>query len=82
MPFEDDDWKFEVIHQSRPPLRWIANLAGSIATSGILDASYMEDNGGDTFKYKFSVWKWNTFWPISQKYGSFYKLKNEIDGDL
>jgi len=79
----DDDmteWEFEVIHNSRPPLRWIANLFGSIASSGLLEISYLEDEDKtDTFKYKYYGWLWDTFWPTYQKYGTFYKLKNDED---
>jgi hypothetical protein len=43
-------------HKSRPPLRWIANWAGSIASSGLLEISYLEDEGKtDTFRYKFHL---------------------------
>lgn len=78
----DDDmkeWEFDIIHQSRRPLRWIANLCGTIATSGMLDVSYMEDEGYTGWRYKFNLWKWDTFWPIYNKYGTFYKLKTEKD---
>jgi len=37
-----------VEHKSKPPLRWIANWAGSIASSGLLihlDISFMDGNG-------------------------------------
>ena len=63
-----------VEHKSKPPLRWIANLAGSIASKGILEISYMEDIGYTGFKYKYYGFLWDTFWPIYQKYGTFYKL--------
>lgn len=70
-----------VTHKSRPPLRWVANWAGSIASSGLLDVSYMEDEGmTDTFKYKFNLWKWDTFWSIYQKYGTYYTLDTDMSG--
>lgn len=77
MLFDDDNWK--VIHKSRPPLRWIANLAGTIASKGLLDVSYMEDNGYTGWRYKLNLWKWDTFWPINQKYGSYYQLVRDED---
>ena len=41
-----------VEHNSRPPLRWIANWAGSIASKNMLELSYMEDEGLDKgFRY-------------------------------
>jgi len=71
-----------VEHKSKPPLRWIANWAGSIASSGLLKISYMEDEGmTDTFRYKFHGWKWDTFWPIYQKYGTTYKMDMDLSGE-
>lgn len=71
--FDDD---FILVHKSRPPLRWVANLAGSLGSSGLLEISYMEDDGKtNTFKYKYYGWLWDTFWPIYQKYGSYYKIE-------
>lgn len=70
-----------VEHKSKPPLRWLANWAGSVASSGLLEISYMEDEGiTGTFKYKFHVWKWDTFWPIYQRYGTTYRLKMDLSG--
>ena len=80
MLFDDENWK--VIHKSRPPLRWIANLAGEIASSGLLDISYMEDEGYTGWKYKLNLWKWDTFWPIYNKYGTVYELKRQIEEDI
>lgn len=82
MHYDDDasEWEFEVVHNSRPPLRWIANLFGSIGSSGLLEISYLEDeNKTNTFKYKYYGWLWDTFWPIYDKYGTVYRLKNEED---
>ncbi len=68
-----------VEHNSRPPLRWIANWAGSIASKNMLKVSYMEEE--DTgFKYKYYLFLWDTFWPIYQKYGTFYKLDIDMSG--
>jgi hypothetical protein len=79
MHFEDDDWQFEVIHKSRPPLRWIANLAGDIASRGLLDISYMEDNGYTGWRYKANLFLWNNLYPIYNKYGTFYKMVIDED---
>jgi len=68
-------------HKSRPPLRWIANLAGTIATSGLLRISYAEEyekNYG--FRYYFDIWLWDTFWPIYSRYGTFYTLDMDLSG--
>ena len=68
-------------HNSRPPLRWIANWAGGIASRHMLELSYMEDEGLDKgFRYKYYGWLWDTFWPIYQKYGTFYKLDMDMSG--
>lgn len=61
------------VHRSKPPLRWIANLAGSIASSGLLRISYAEEyqkNYG--FRYRLDLFLWDTFWPLYSKYGTFY----------
>jgi len=81
MHYDDDahEWEFEVIHNSLPPLRWIANFAGSIASAGLLDISYMEDAGYTGWRYKLKLFLWDTFWPIYDKYGTVYRLKNEDD---
>ena len=71
-----------VEHNSRPPLRWIANWAGSIASSGLLEISYLEDEGKiDTLRYKFHAWKWDMFWPIYSKYGTMYKMDMDLSGE-
>jgi hypothetical protein len=74
---EDDfigEWRTKRIDKSRPPLRWIANLAGSIASRGLLDISYMEDNGYTGWRYKVNLFLWDTFYPIYNKYGTFYEV--------
>ena len=67
-------------HNSKPPLRWIANIAGSIASKGMLKVAYMEEDGYTGWKYKFNGWLWDTFWPIYSKYGTFYKLDMDLSG--
>jgi len=69
-----------VVHNAKPPLRWIANLAGSIASKNMLKLSYMEDEGYTGWKYKYYGWLWDTFWPLYQKYGTFYKLDMDMSG--
>jgi hypothetical protein len=69
------------VDNSRPPLRWIANWAGSIASSAIMRISWAEEykeNYG--FRYKFDGWLWDTLWPIYNKYGTFYKLDMDLSG--
>lgn len=76
MLFDDENWK--VIHNSRPPLRWIANLAGDIACKGLIDVSYMQNNA-DGWKYRLNLFLWNKLYPIYRKYGTVYQLVKEID---
>ena len=69
------------VDNSKPPLRWIANWAGSIAGSAIMRVSYAEEyekNYG--IRYKFNGWLWDTLWPIYSKYGTFYKLDMDMSG--
>jgi hypothetical protein len=78
---DDDmlDWKFERIDQSRPPLRWVANLAGDIASRGLLDISYMEDAGYTGWRYKVNLFLWNNLYPFYNKYGTYYKQTVETE---
>ena len=86
MRHEDDfigEWKTKRVDRSRPPLRWIANIAGSIASKGLLDVSYMEDNNYTGWRYKVNLFLWDTFWPIYDKYGTFYEVDfGDEDGDM
>ena len=71
----------EIIHNSRPPLRWIANWAGSIGSKGILEISYMqEESKMHTLRYKYYCWLWDTFYPIYEKYGTYYKIDWDMSG--
>lgn len=81
MHYEGDevDWNFKRVDQSRPPLRWIANLAGSIASAAILRISIAEDHGKKGLAYVFNGFLWDTFWPIYNTYGTFYKMISDED---
>jgi len=39
----------------------------------------MEDAGYTGLRYKLNLFLWDTLYPIYNKYGTFYKLKNEDD---
>lgn len=69
------------IHKSRPPLRWVANWAGNLASRGLLDISYMEDYGYTGWRYKVNLFLWDTFWPIYNKYGTTYVFDFDINED-
>ena len=62
----------KVIHNSRRPLRWIANWAGSIASGGVLDLFDMEEEGYAGWRYKVKLFFWKTFWPIYDRWGTTY----------
>lgn len=81
--YDDDEleWKSIRIDKSRPPLRWIANLAGSIASKGLLEISYMEDNGNTGLRYKYYGFLWDKLWPIYDRWGTFYKIKTDREED-
>lgn len=68
-----------VEHKSRPPLRWIANWAGSLSSRGLLAVSFMEEDGTDSgFRYKYYCFLWDKLWPIYEKYGTTYRLKMDL----
>ena len=68
-----------IVHNSKPPLRWIANLAGEIASKGILKVSYMEEDAYTGWRYKLNLFLWDTFWPIYDKYGTVYIWNMDTD---
>jgi len=70
-----------VKHKSKPPLRWIANWAGSRASKSLLTISYLEDDGITSgFRYKLNCEIWDNLWPIYDKYGTSYILNMNMDG--
>ncbi len=79
--YDDDafEWETVRIDQSRPPLRWIANFLGNLASSAILRISYAEEEGKENFAYKRDLFIWDKCWPIYDKYGTIYKMK--FDGE-
>ena len=83
MLHEDDfieDERTIRVNQSRPPLRWIANILGSLASSAILRISFAEEEGREnTLSYKKDLFIWDRCWGIYQKYGTFYQLKPKED---
>jgi hypothetical protein len=82
MHYSDDDmreWEFEVVHNSRPPLRWIANLFGSIGGWAILKVSYLDEKENFGFRYTVYGSLYSTFMPTYYKYGTVYKMKFEED---
>lgn len=76
---DDEDWEY--IHQSLPPLRWLANIFGSISSWAILKGVYAEEDER-VIAAKIYGEIWSLFFPLSSKYGSYYKLIRKIDEDL
>lgn len=68
------------VHQSRPPLRWIANLAGEISSWAILKAVYMDEDNKYGWKYDFYSKLFVLFNPLSSKYGTYYKIDIDMSG--
>lgn len=86
MKHEDDfigEWRTTRVDKSRPPLRWIANIAGSIASKGLLDVSYMEEENYTGWRYKVNLFLWNNLYPFYEKYGTYYIVDiGDEDGDM
>lgn len=79
MKHEDDfigEWRTERIDNSRPPLRWIANLFGEISGWAILRVSYAEeyDNKISAFIYGKIF---DLTWPTYNRWGTVYKINFE-----
>lgn len=74
-----DDQK--LINNSRPPLRWIANLCGEISGWAIMRISYYDELENFNWKYKIHSFIWKITWPIYFKFGSFYEWDFDMSGD-
>jgi hypothetical protein len=70
---DDIDWNVERIDNSRPPLRWIANLFGEISGWAVMRLSYAEEYD---HKIKSKIYEiiFDKTWPLYSKYGTFYKM--------
>ena len=70
-----------VEHNSKPPLRWIANWAGSRASSAVMRASWLDEYGIDRgIRQTFNSVIYRLLWPMYRKYGTFYKINWPMDG--
>jgi len=84
MRYDDDvpEWKTTRIDNSRPPLRWMANLAGHFASKAVLRISFYEEAGKTGgFRFKRDCWIWDNLWPIYDKWGTVYRMDFE-DNEL
>jgi len=70
-----------VEHKSRPPLRWIANAAGSISGWAILKISDYDELENFGWGYRFHSLIWKMTWPLYYRFGTFYIFDFEMEGD-
>lgn len=84
MIHEDDDinkWKTTLVHQSIPPLRWYANIMGSIGSWAALQCVFAEEDGKDKIASIYGYIHSATL-PIWTKYGTYYKIDMGIEEDI
>ena len=62
------------------PLRWFANMCGSIAGWAILKISYQDELENYGWRYKLHSTIWNMTWPIYYKFGTTYEWNLSDDG--
>lgn len=68
-------------HNSKPPLRWIANWAGSRASSAVMRAAWLDEDGIDKgIRQTINSVVFRLLWPLYMKYGTFYKLDMDMSG--
>lgn len=69
------------VNKSRPPLRWIANMCGSISGWAIMRISYYDELEDFNWKYKLHSFIWKITWPVYFKFGTFYEWNFDMSGD-
>ncbi len=67
-------------HKSRPPLRWVANIFGNIASAALWRAALLDEDNNWNRKYDFYVKVYDIFMPLYSNYGSWYKLDIDMSG--
>jgi hypothetical protein len=69
------------IHQTNIlPLRWFANMCGSIACRCTLKCVYLDEAGKFGIKYTMYHWLWKLTWPPYMKWGTTYKFSFDMSG--
>lgn len=63
------------------PLRWFANMCGSIAGWAIMRISYQDELEDFGWRYKLHAFIWNITWPVYYKFGTFYEFSFDMSGD-
>ena len=70
-----------VEHNSKPPLRWIANWAGSRASAAIMRAAWLDEYGINRgVRHGINSAIYTLLWPMYRKYGTFYKIDTDMSG--
>ena len=77
MDLFDNDIK---VHNSRPPLRWFANICESIAGWAILHIAYLDEDNNFGIRYKMYSFVHSLTWPLANKYGTFYVFIKDLSG--
>lgn len=62
------------------PLRWFANICGSISGWAIMRISYQDELEDFGWRYKLHSAIWKITWPIYYRFGTFYEMDLENDG--
>ncbi len=63
------------------PLRWFANMCGSIAGWAIMRISYHDELEDFGWRYKLHSFVWKMTWPVYYKFGTFYEFSFDMSGD-
>ena len=74
----NDDWEFDRIDKSRPPLRWLANALGAWGGYHIRQA-FIAQEDDKVGLVKFHSFMFNKIYPAYQKWGTSYKLRQNIE---
>lgn len=56
------------------PLRWIGNACSSIATSSLLKAFNLDEQGNYGYRFKFHSKVWVTFNKPYERWGTYYTI--------
>lgn len=67
-------------HKSRPPLRWIADLSGNIASGALWKAMLLDEDNNWNRRYDFYIKVYDIFMPLWYKYGTYYELDIDMSG--
>lgn len=66
-------------HNSYPPLRWIANWAGSRASAAVMRAAWLQEDGiEDGIRHFINETIYKYLWPLYIKYGTLYRFPMDL----